>query len=333
MRFIIYGAGGIGGPLGAFLHEAGYETILIARGAHLERVREAGLTVVTGEGARTVRVAAVAHPEEIDFRQDDVLALTMKAQDTEAALRDARNAGADPEAVRIFSVQNCIANERIALRYFANVYGVMIVIPGIHLEPGVVYNPIARNHGYMDVGRYPGGTDGVVEAWVEAVRKAGYAANPHADVMAPKGAKFLMNLANGIEAITDGRGDSGPYMQQARDEARRCLTAAGLPFEDSESFSARVKANRGTNVEIEGLKKRGSSWQSLQRGQGSIEADFLNGEIVLQGRLHGIPTPFNAVLQRVANRMALERQRPGLYSADELFEMAERLEAEDSRGC
>ena len=42
----------------------------------------------------------------------------------------------------------------------------------------------------------------------------------------------------------------------------------------------------------------GSSWQSLVRGTGTIETDFLNGEIVLLGRLHGIPTPVNADIQR-----------------------------------
>ncbi len=48
----------------------------------------------------------------------------------------------------------------------------------------------------------------------------------------------------------------------------------------------------------------GSSWQSLARGTGNIETDFLNGEIVLLGRLHGIPTPANLTLQRLANHLA-----------------------------
>src|SRR5262249_2975741 len=162
----------------------------------------------------------------------------------------------------------------------------------------------AGNHGYMDVGRYPRGIDDTAEAVVAAFRKAGYGANPHPDVMAPKGAKFLGNLGNAMEAITDGRGDNRPYMERVRAEAEACLTAAGLPFEARDTYQARVRANRGTNVEIEGLKKRGSSWQSLTREQGTIETDFLNGEVVLLGRIHGIPTPFNAVLQRVANEMA-----------------------------
>jgi 2-dehydropantoate 2-reductase len=54
-----------------------------------------------------------------------------------------------------------------------------------------------------------------------------------------------------------------------------------------------------------------SSWQSLQRGTGTIETDFLNGEIVLLGRLHGIPTPVNAAVQRLANRIAREHLTPG----------------------
>jgi 2-dehydropantoate 2-reductase len=246
----------------------------------------------------------------------------MKAQDTEAALRDLRNAGADVRETLIFSVQNCIANERIAARYFARVYGVMIVVPGIHLEPGVVSNPIAGNHGYMDVGRYPRGVDGAAESFVTAVREAGYAANTHPDVMAAKGAKFLGNLVNALEAITDGKGDSNPYMERVRAEAEACLTAAGLPFEDRATYSARVKSHRGTNVDIEGLPKRGSSWQSLQRRQGTIEADFLNGEAAMLGRVHGIATPFNELLQRIANEMARLRQPPGRHTAEELFALA-----------
>ena len=41
------------------------------------------------------------------------------------------------------------------------------------------------------------------------------------------------------------------------------------------------------------LRPGGSSWQSLARGVGTIETDYLNGEIVLLGRLHGVPTPAN----------------------------------------
>ena len=55
----------------------------------------------------------------------------------------------------------------------------------------------------------------------------------------------------------------------------------------------------------------GSSWQSLARGTGNIESDYLNGEIALLGRLHGVPTPVNALLQRLAAEAAARRDPPG----------------------
>ena len=58
----------------------------------------------------------------------------------------------------------------------------------------------------------------------------------------------------------------------------------------------------------------GSSWQSLARGTGSIEAEFLNGEIVLLGALHGVPTPVNALLQRLAIRAAAEGAGAGILA-------------------
>ena len=55
----------------------------------------------------------------------------------------------------------------------------------------------------------------------------------------------------------------------------------------------------------------GSTWQSLTRGTGSIETDYLNGEIALLGRLHGVPTPANVALQAITARMAREGAAPG----------------------
>ena len=47
MRFVIFGAGAIGGVVGARLHQSGYDVALIARGAHYEAIRERGLTLET----------------------------------------------------------------------------------------------------------------------------------------------------------------------------------------------------------------------------------------------------------------------------------------------
>ena len=75
-------------------------------------------------------------------------------------------------------------------------------------------------------------------------------------------------------------------------------------------------------MELPGGTKRGSTWQSLSRRQGSVESDYLNGEVVMLGRTHGIPTPCNATLQRLATTMAAQGRAPGLYSVEELRELA-----------
>ena len=67
MRYIIYGAGAVGGSIGARLFEAGHEVVLIARGPHLEAIQRDGLMVRTPEGESTTRVPAVGHPSEIDW--------------------------------------------------------------------------------------------------------------------------------------------------------------------------------------------------------------------------------------------------------------------------
>jgi 2-dehydropantoate 2-reductase len=129
----------------------------------------------------------------------------------------------------------------------------------------------------------------------------------------------------------------------ALDVITAAATAASTWRRSSERGSAvwRRKATRGERGLIPrtmpypsgeegdagGRRNLGSSWQSLMRRQGSIETDYLNGEIVFLGRKHGIPTPFNALLQQVANAMASARELPGKYSAEELFAMAERLVA------
>ena len=60
---------------------------------------------------------------------------------------------------------------------------------------------------------------------------------------------------------------------------------------------------------------------------GGIEGGISNGEIVLLGRLWGVPTPHNRALQLVANRMARNGQKSGAVTLDELEQLAMQLAA------
>jgi 2-dehydropantoate 2-reductase len=61
----------------------------------------------------------------------------------------------------------------------------------------------------------------------------------------------------------------------------------------------------------------GSTWQSLARGH-DLEGDYLNGEIVLLGRLHGVPTPVNTMLQRLGLDLAQHATPPGSMTLEQV---------------
>ena len=108
------------------------------------------------------------------------------------------------------------------------------------------------------------------------------------------------------------------------DEATRCFEAAGIEPVTEEEDRAR-RADHIKRRPVHGRPRTGgSSYQSLERGQGTIETDYLNGEICLLGRTYGVPTPANAVVQRLANRAAAERWKPGRMTPGELLDAVTR---------
>jgi 2-dehydropantoate 2-reductase len=317
VRIIVYGAGAVGGVVGGRLAENGHQVILIARGPHLDAMATRGLRVESPEGSTIVRPPVVGSPADIEWRPDDVVLLAVKSQDTAVALR--RMAASAPDSVAVACLQNGVANERQALRLFPHVYGICVMCPASHLEPGVVVahsTPIAA---LLDVGRYPGGVDHVALSVAEAINASAMESIPRTDVMRWKYRKLIMNLANAIDAACGPAERDGRLGQMVREEGERVLRAAGIPYisaeEDRERRGDRLRLRRADGVSWSGS----SSWQSLARASGTIEADYLNGEIVLMGRLHGIPTPVNETLRRVVNRMAAEHARPGSVPVAEIM--------------
>ncbi|RIQ37833.1 ketopantoate reductase family protein [Jiangella rhizosphaerae] len=321
MAFVIYGAGAIGGVLGARLHSAGFDVRLIARGAHLSAVRAGGLRVESPEGTTTVPVPVYGSPAEAGVEAGDVVILTMKSQDTPAAL-EALRAVADP-STPVVCVQNGVANERLALRLFSHVYGVCVMFPAAHVEPGVVQARSAPTPGILDIGRYPAGIDDTGRSVAGAFAKAGFVSEPREDIMRWKYRKLVMNLGNAVTALCgadDPDGAAAEVLALVRAEGEAVLAAAGIDVVDEQTDRER----RAGILRMPAFEGRapdgGSSVQSLLRGTGSIEADYLNGEIVLLARLHGVPAPANDLVRQLAVVAARERVAPGSVPASELLE-------------
>ncbi|MGA8114139.1 MAG: 2-dehydropantoate 2-reductase [Actinocatenispora sp.] len=326
MRFIVYGAGAIGGALGARLHQAGHEVVLIARGPHLAEIGRSGLRVQDPGADVTLPVPAVGGPDEIDWRPDDVVLLTMKSNGTRDAVRALADV-ADP-GTAVACVQNGVGNEPEALRHFANVYGVCVMMPAGHLTPGVVQAYSTPVTGILDIGRYPTGVDDTARRIAAAFTAATFVSEARPDVMRWKYRKFLGNLANAVDAATREEPAQEELVALLRAEGEECLRAAGIdPVSTAEDIERRGDIMTITRF---GDAPMGSStWQSLQRGSGWTEAEHLNGEVVLLGRLHGVATPANELVLRTVNRMARERLTPRSLSSRDLLD---ELLSESSAG-
>ena len=302
MRFVVLGTGAVGGVVGGRLAQHGHDVALIARGPHLEAIRAGGLRVVSPDDEVVVHPPALASPADVDWQDDDVVVLATKSQHTVAALEALEVVV--PAGVAIVCLQNGVANEREALRRFADVHGICVMLPSGHFDPGVVLAYSSPITGLLDVGRYPDGVDDVDRAVASALASSGFESVPRSDVMRWKHRKLIMNLGNAAEALCGPAARFGELAERIRAEGEAALAAAGLDVATADEDAER-RSDKLTIRMIEGHRwGGGSSWQSLARGTGNVEADHLNGEIVLLGRLHGVPTPANALVQRLANTVA-----------------------------
>ena len=289
--------------------------MLIARGEHGRAIAQSGLRFGTPEGYVMLPIPVVEGPEQLVFCEDDVVVLAMKGQDTERAVSEL--AAVAPASTPIVCAQNGVANERCALRRFEFVHAMCVMMPSVHLEPGTVLNYGTPASGMLDIGRFPDGIDEVDERIAADLRAAHFESEARPQTMQQKYGKLLTNLGNAFEAVAGVVSRESDLHVRARAEGLACLTAAGIAWQPSDGGPGR-RDTVGFG-KIAGTERgSGSSWQSLARGAGSIETDFLNGEIVLLGRLYGIPTPVNAMIVRVANRLARERAPAASLQLDDL---------------
>ena len=329
MRFTILGAGAIGGVVGAKLHQSGHDVALIARGSHYGAIREHGLTVEQPHApAAHLQIPAADSPNGIGWTGDEVVIVATKSQDTAAALESLRAAA--PASTPVLCLQNGVENERIALRLFANVYGAVVMAPTAHIEPGIVQAYGTRGTGVIDVGRYPSGLDALCEEIADALGTSEFSSMARPDIMRFKHAKLLANLANAVDAICQPGPPADEVIRLAREEGRAALTAAGIEFV-AEGVNDVVSRWEALDVQpIAGRERAGSSTrQSVVRGMPTVETDYLNGEIALLGRLHGVATPVNDALCESSARHVRERRGAGTLPAGEVLALARSAQYAD----
>lgn len=339
MRFIIHGAGAIGSLVGAMLAESGADVMLIARQDHADAVNENGLQIKSSTGDRVVKLTAVTSPHEITPQADDVVFLTVKSAQTAASVQALREVF--PEDTPIFCLQNGVRNEEMAARRFMIVYGAMAALCATFLAPGVIAHTLQNT---ISIGNYPLGCDEFGLEVAECLGKAGFNVTTHESIMAVKWSKLILNLHNATFSILDKHYQLGivtpaisRFMADVEEEGLHVLKEAGISIVDPNNpidFDKRLNELRNVTEDAEKihqaesmpfeLRTYPSTWTDLKLKRGETEAGYFNGEIILLGEKHYVPTPYNTMLLKIVETMAVEGVEPGLYTIEELKEEFEQ---------
>jgi len=316
MRIVVFGVGAIGGVIAGALADAGHEVAGIARGSQLSAVRDHGLKLYSHNRHITAHIDCVVHPSALKPRPDDILFLCTKSQDTAAALIALREAGYRNQPV--FCAQNGVANERMALRAFPHVHGVTVMMPASCLTPGEVTIYSQPRFGIFELGRFPHGIDSDDERMAAILDSANIAGFALEHVMDSKYGKLRMNLSNILEALLGVGANFGNFPKLLREEADDALAAARIRWVDVGRNDPR-RAAMLNMTEVAGRPRVGcSTTQSLRKSSGSVETDYLNGEISQIGRMHGVPTPLNNFVVSVAQKVARDREQAGSWTLEQL---------------
>ncbi|UXS05459.1 ketopantoate reductase family protein [Agrobacterium tumefaciens] len=326
-RYVIIGAGAVGASLAAQFELSGISYAMVGRGSQIAHIRTEGLSFQRPFGTRQINLNAFGLDNPPELTTDDILLLTVKSQDAAGALSfwswrvvDGEENGVAAN-LPIVTFQNGLATEVAALRTFANVYGASILTPARFTETGKVTVGGDPQLGVVTVGRFPSGHDSTSEQIAADLNRAGYLAESSADIRRWKSAKLLHNVKNALE-LFDGAADLKASIGEALvAEAQNVFRAAGYtlaaPSERTIDISNwKIAPNSGI------LPGQQSTWQSFTRGASS-EVDYLNGEIVLLGRLNGVPTPYNHAVQVLTGKLEHSGGFSGALSIKALQAFAE----------
>ena len=127
MKYLVIGAGGTGGSIGAYMTEAGKDVTLIARGEHLRKMQEHGLNMeTTKKGNYTVNPIKATDMEHYD-EQPDIIFVCVKGYSLEDTIPFIRR----------------VAKESTIVIPILNIYGtggkMQEQLPGLLVTDGCIY--------------------------------------------------------------------------------------------------------------------------------------------------------------------------------------------------
>jgi 2-dehydropantoate 2-reductase len=300
---MVVGAGAVGSYYGALLARDGHEVTLVARGAHLDALRERGsVEVEEADGSVwRVPVRGLASPADAGA-PPDLAILAVKSHHTLPAARALAPALAP--GTLVLSLQNGVDNPERA----EPALGEGRVLAGIAFVGLWVSAPGRVHHaaeGWVKVGDPRGGITDRARA-LAAILGTSWEVVLSEDIVRDQWHKLLWNIGfNALCAVTGataGEALATPetrlLVREAMEEAAAVALARGvrLTSEDIDEMAA-------DNPQLRDY--RPSTARDLDAGK-RLEREALTGFVVRQGALAGVPTPVNRVLDAL---LALQADR------------------------
>jgi len=300
MRFAILGSGAVGGYYGAKLARAGHDVTFIARGAHLEAIRQRGLEIRSPMVGDFV-VHAAAEEDTGRVGQVDVVIVAVKAYDNDSALPRIRPM-LGPNTT-ILPLQNGIETPSLLAEQFgeAPVLGGVTYIATALSAPGLIeqtgtYRRIVFGEVF---GELPRESDRV-KAIHEALAGADIQSEPVADGRVPIWEKFifLVSLAGftGASRLPIGPLWADPFIKarflDGCREIERVARAEGVPV------ASDIIDKIGYYVGGIPGSMRSSLLIDLSQGK-RIEVEQLHGAVVRRAEKLGVAVPIMSALYAV----------------------------------
>lgn len=323
MRFVIVGAGGVGGVTGACLRRAGEDVLLVVRREQAEAISRNGLEIVEKDGEPwTVHPRIATSIEACALTPDDVVFITAKSYDTQGIV-DSIYAALPQGPAAVVCVQNGISNEVVSARRFPRTYGGMAYFQGRILGPGRIGAGLRK----IVAGAYPRGTDELIEEICRRLTASGVESEVHDNIMSAKWTKLVTNCCNAVYAITSMTGAesalnraSVELLNAAWSEAEAALAAASIEHVPVKLLPV-PEVTTMPLADAGNVAFYGSTWDDLAARKGKVEVDWFNGEIVRLGAKYGVATPVNRLLLDVCENLARDLEPPGKNTPEELLGM------------
>jgi 2-dehydropantoate 2-reductase len=291
MRIAIFGAGGLGGYFGARLARSKAEVIFIARGEHLDAIREKGLRVDSISGDFVV-FPAQATDDPAKIGTVDVVILGVKAWQVNTVLPALRPL-IGPETT-IVPLQNGVE----APYQLVQAFGAKHVVGGlakiISFKVGAGHIRHAGADPYIAIGELDKGPGERSQRIGKVFQKAGITVELPADIEVALWQKFLLVVSwGGVGAVTDAPIGVVRSLPETREMLERSMYEV-LSVAQARNIALPNDAVVKTIAFVDSLPPNGTT--SLHRDIISgypSELAFWNGAVVRLGQEMGVPTPVN----------------------------------------